>query len=87
MRMCFVPHSWAASKIERHVRDGDLTVVACKTQANRFVQYKCKWCGDYVVAKHSTWASSQEVALARCNVLWFFQYQNEEVPVPAQRTV
>ena len=70
-------YEFLAAKCLKHVRDGDLLIVACKTQANRFVQYQCKCCGDYVVAKHGKHASEEAVALARCRVLWFFQFSQE----------
>ena len=64
-------------KTLKHVVDGDLSVVACMTQAHRFVKYECRWCGDYVAAKHGKHEQSQTVAEGRCKVLWYFQFTNE----------
>ena len=76
-----------SEKILRHVRDGDLSMVACMTRANRFVKCECNFCGDYVRAKHSKHERREQVAQARCSVLYFFQFSNEMDPQPERPSV
>ena len=76
-----------SEQILRCARDGDLSVVACRTQANRFVKYECTRCSAYVRALHSTWELPEDVARARRSVLYFFKFSNETDPQPGRPSV
>ena len=76
-----------SGQILRCARHGYLSVVACRTQAHRFVKYECTRCNAYVRALHSTWESPEDVARARRSVLYFFKFSNETDPQPGRPSV
>ena len=74
-------------EVMKLVREGALSIVACRTKAHRFVKYECKACGDYVRAKHGPHEKREAIAEDRCKVLWYFQFENEMDPQPAKASV
>ena len=77
-------HFLAAKALER-AQAGDLRIVACTTQANRFVQYACNCCGDYAAARHGKWETDDELARARRRVLRYFRFSEEVAQRPQPR--